>query len=112
MTKSVDLRGLQERLDNWIKNHGGYWPPLAMLTAIVEELGELAREINSLEGFKPKKPTEREVNIGEELADVLFSVICLANHYKIDLNDELNQVLEKYSTRDAMRFKLKKKKEF
>jgi NTP pyrophosphatase (non-canonical NTP hydrolase) len=105
MVESDNLSKIQNRIDKWIKEHGGYWSPLAMFTSIIEECGELGREINYLEGFKPKKPTEKESNLGEELADLLFSVICLANHYKIDLGEKLNQVLEKYTTRDAHRFK-------
>jgi len=107
MVETQNLIEIQKRVDQWIKEHGGYWTPLAMFTSIIEECGELAREINYLEGFKPKKPTEKEGNLGEELADLLFSVICLANHYKIDLDEKLNQVLKKYTTRDANRFKKK-----
>ena len=98
------LKDIQEKIDKWIKNHGGYWPPLAMLGAIMEELGEVAREINDLEGFKPKKRKKEKVLLGEELADLLFSIICMANHYNIDLNSNLEKVLLKYTKRDANRF--------
>ncbi|MFW9771475.1 MAG: MazG nucleotide pyrophosphohydrolase domain-containing protein [Candidatus Heimdallarchaeota archaeon] len=91
-------------MNDWIINHGGYWPPLAMLTAIIEELGELAREINSCEGFKPKKMKEKDSNLGEELGDLLFSLICIANYYKIDLNIECNKVIKKYIERNSTRF--------
>jgi NTP pyrophosphatase (non-canonical NTP hydrolase) len=104
MKEKDSLKEIQKKADNWIKNHGGYWPPLAMLSAVVEEVGELAREINHLEGFKPKKSTEKQTNLGEELADILFSIICIANYYKIDLNERLNQILKKYSKRDINRF--------
>ena len=105
MVERQNLLETQDKIDKWIQEHGGYWSPLAMFTSIIEECGELAREINYLEGFKPKKPTEKEGNLGEELADLLFSVICLANYYNIDLGEKLTQVLEKYTTRDANRFK-------
>ena len=98
------LKDIQEKIDDWIKNHGGYWPPLAMLGAITEELGELAREINDLEGFKPKKRKKEKTLVGEELADLLFSIICVANHYDIDLNSCLEKVILKYTKRDANRF--------
>jgi len=101
----MKLSEIQEKIDAWIQEHGGYWTPLSMFSSIIEECGELAREINHLEGFKPKKPTEKKGDIGEELADLLFSVICLANYYKIDLREKLDQVLEKYTNRDAKRFK-------
>ena len=95
---------VQELVDNWIRDHGGYWPPLSMICAIMEELGEVAREINSFEGYKPKKFKISDSNLGEELADLLFSTICIANHYKIDLGKEFNKIIFKYSNRDANRF--------
>ncbi len=105
MKKEKSLKEIQRIIDNWIHTHGGYWPPLSMISAIMEELGELAREINSLEGYKPKKNFNiTESNIGEELADLLFSIICVANHYKIDLSDELYKIINKYSERDSRRF--------
>ena len=96
---------IQNNVDIWIKNHGGYWSPLSMFASIIEECGEIAREINFREGFKPKKPEEKEGNLGEELADLLFSTICLANYYKIDLGEKLDNVLKKYTNRDENRFK-------
>ncbi|MFX1315189.1 MAG: nucleotide pyrophosphohydrolase [Promethearchaeota archaeon] len=105
MKKENSLKEIQQIVNNWIKEHGGYWTPLSMISAIMEELGELAREINSLEGYKPKKGREREKsNLGEELADLLFSIICVANYYKIDLNDEFEKIIDKYSERDSRRF--------
>jgi NTP pyrophosphatase (non-canonical NTP hydrolase) len=98
------LHDLQKVVDDWIIKHGGYWPPLAMLSAIIEEVGELAKEINHIEGFKPKKKQKDEEKIGEELADVLYALICIANYYKIDLIQELKKVITKFSTRDSKRF--------
>ncbi len=98
------LNEVQKIVDNWICVHGGYWPPLSMICAIIEELGEVAREINSLEGYKPKKSKISDSNLGEELADLLFSIICIANHYKIDLGKEFNNIINKYSERDSNRF--------
>jgi len=95
---------IQKIVDKFILGHGGYWPPLSMICAIMEELGELAREINSLEGYKPKKSEKLNSNLGEELADLLFSVICLANSYKIDLGRDFINIIEKYSKRDSTRF--------
>jgi len=104
MAELENLKQIQKKIDDWINDHGGYWSPLAMLASIIEEVGELAREINNLEGFKPKKPTEDDMSLGEEVADLLFSVICIANYYKINLNEKLNEVLLKYSARDSKRF--------
>ena len=104
MITKNSLKEIQEMVDKWISEHGGYWPSLSMVCAIMEELGEVAREINSLEGYKPKKSGLKNSKLGEELADLLFSILCLANHYKIDLGKELNNVINKYSKRDSTRF--------
>ena len=104
MNKELSLKEFQQQIDKWILNHGGYWPPLSMLGAIIEEVGELAKEINHLEGFKPKKSDDVKLNIGEELADVIFATICVANYYKVNLNWELAEVIEKYTKRDSKRF--------
>ncbi|MFX0021669.1 MAG: nucleotide pyrophosphohydrolase [Candidatus Hermodarchaeota archaeon] len=104
MVGEYTLPDIQNMIHDWITKHGGYWSPLAMMSAIIEEIGELAREINHLEGFKPKKNLNGEEKIGEELADVLYALICIANYYKIDLNLELNTVIKKYSKRDSNRF--------
>ncbi|MBD3212188.1 MAG: hypothetical protein GF311_06215 [Candidatus Lokiarchaeota archaeon] len=95
---------LQKQIDTWIKSHGGYWPPLSMLSAVLEELGELSKEINYVEGYKPRKENHLSHSIGEELADTVFALICIANHYQINLQEELRKVLKKYSNRDANRF--------
>jgi NTP pyrophosphatase (non-canonical NTP hydrolase) len=104
MSEINSLKSIQDKIDEFIRNHGGYWPPLSMLSAVVEEIGELAREINHLEGFKPKKSTESKIDLGEELADIIFAIICLANYYKIDLNEKINQIIDKYQKRDSNRF--------
>jgi len=98
------LKDVQKVIDDWIREHGGYWPPSSMICAILEELGELAREINSMEGYKPKKSNDSALDLGEELADLLFSIICIANYYKIDLGNDLNKTIKKYFQRDSNRF--------
>ena len=104
MQDDLSLKELQKRIDTWIGAHGEYWTPLSMTCAIMEELGEVAREINSLEGFKPKKEAADTSKLGEELADLIFSIICLANHYHINLGEEIEKTLLKYSVRDSNRF--------
>jgi len=95
----------QELVDQWISRFEvGYWPPLSMLTALVEEVGELAKEINSQEGHKPKKTDDSDTNITMELGDILFALICLANYYDIGLDDALKQVIAKYEVRDVERW--------
>ena len=98
------LSQAQKVVDEFIGKHGGYWPPLSMIAAIMEELGEVAREVNHLEGHKPKKKENNSEKLGEELGDLLFSVCCLANYYKINLDDQLDKILQKYERRDSKRF--------
>jgi NTP pyrophosphatase (non-canonical NTP hydrolase) len=101
----LTLADIQFKIDKWVQDHGGYWSPLSMLSAILEELGELAREINHLEGFKPKKIMNEKSKINEELGDILFSLSCMANYYKVDLGGELEKSIIKFSNRDENRFK-------
>ena len=102
--KQLSIENIQKNVDNFITNHGGYWPPLSMLSAVIEEVGELAREINHSEGFKPKRSNEPPA-IGEELADILFAIVCIANDYNINLSKEFEEGLKKYSIRNSNRFK-------
>jgi NTP pyrophosphatase (non-canonical NTP hydrolase) len=82
----------------------GYWPPLSNLARLVEEVGELARELNHRYGHKPKKPDEPEQDLALELADILFVLLALANEQKIDLDVAFQRVLDKYQVRDAARW--------
>lgn len=101
----LSIKQAQKIVDKWINQfEEGYWPPLSMLASLTEEVGELAREIKHREKIKRKKETEAKGDIGLELADVLFSLICLANHYKVDLETKFNEVMEKYSNRDKKRW--------
>ena len=104
MSEKSSLKDIQRIIHDWIIKHGGYWTPLAMLSAVIEEVGELSKEINHLEGFKPKKNNIEEAKVGEELADIIYAVVCIANYYKIDLTTELKNVIEKYSERNSNRF--------
>ena len=99
------LRGAQQRVDAWISRYrAGYWPPLANLARLIEETGELARLLNHNAGYKPKKPGEAEQDLGLELADILYTVICLANSQGIDLEDAFQRVMHKVETRDKDRY--------
>jgi NTP pyrophosphatase (non-canonical NTP hydrolase) len=102
---SLTLRAAQELVDAWMRERGwSYWGPLSQLARMSEELGEVARVVNHLHGEKPKKPDEPEQDLGLELADLLYTMICLANAQGIDLQRSLEQVLAKYSGRDATRY--------
>ena len=82
----------------------GYWPPLSNLARLIEEVGELARELNHRYGHKPKKAGEPEQDLGMELADILFVIIAIANEQKIDLEAAFKAVLDKYQVRDRDRW--------
>ena len=99
------LRDAQRQVDEWISQfEEGYWPPLANLARLMEEVGELARLVNHRFGTKPKKPAEDHQELAEELADVLFVILCMANEQGIDLEEAFERVLAKYRTRNGDRW--------
>ena len=100
----LTLRRAQEIVDRWVETQGGYWTSLAIMVQIAEETGEVARLINHLGGEKPKKAEEPEQDLGMELGDLIYAVICLANLHSIDLQASLEQVMAKYVARDDGRF--------
>ena len=98
----------QQAIDDWAQQlEEPYWPPLSILARVTEEVGELARLLNHLYGPKKKKPEEAKQQLGEEIADILFALVCLANQQQINLDKELDKVLAKATTRDKARFKRK-----
>ena len=98
------LKQAQADVDAWISQwEEGYWPPLANLARLTEEVGELARAINVAEGPKPAKEGESS-SVSEEMGDVLFVLLALANQLDVDLQTVLETTLEKYDVRDADRF--------
>ena len=104
-TPDLTIRDAQALVDRWMQARGwGYWHPLAQLARMIEELGELARLVNHLYGEKLKKIDEPEQELALEMADLLYTMICLANSQQIDLQQALEQVLQKYATRDAERY--------
>lgn len=99
------MRDLQSEVDEYISQFKeGYFSPLAMLARMTEELGELAREVNHQYGEKPKKSSEKEKAIEEEMGDMLFVLICLANSLHIDLEKAHDRVMDKFNTRDKDRW--------
>ncbi len=105
MADGKTMKELQEEVDTYISQFKeGYFSPLAMLARLTEELGELAREINHYYGEKPKKSTESEKAVDEELGDLLFVLICLANSLNIDLEKAHDYVMNKFNTRDKDRW--------
>ena len=95
----------QRQVDDWISQfEEGYWKPLSMLARVTEEVGELARLLNHEYGEKPKKPGEAPQEVGEEIADVVFVLLALANSLEIDMDESFRKVIEKYRSRDAGRW--------
>lgn len=108
MSSSEDVlsfREAQAEVDAWISQFKeGYWPPLANLARLTEEVGELAREINHAYGAKPKKASEEPSHIADEIGDVLFVTIAIANSLQIDLDETFAATIAKYRARDAERW--------
>ena len=105
MSGSQELKAAQKKVDEWISQfEEGYWPPLANLARLVEEVGELARLVNHRFGTKPKKDVEADQDMAEELADVMFVLLCMANEQGIDMDAAFEGVLEKYRVRDGDRW--------
>ena len=94
-----DLRAAQAFLDAWIKRRGQYWSPLSQYARLAEEVGELGRELNFRFGDKPRTAKDEGGSIADELGDVLFIVILLANYLGIDLVSALAATLKKYEAR-------------
>jgi NTP pyrophosphatase (non-canonical NTP hydrolase) len=94
-----DLPALQRFLDAWIKKRGSYWSPLSQYARLAEEVGELGRELNFQFGDKPRADKDAGGSVADELGDVLFIVVLLANYLGIDLVTALTGTLEKYEKR-------------
>lgn len=96
---------MQKRVDDYISQFKeGYFSPLALMARLTEELGEMAREVNHHYGEKPKKETEQDKAIEDELGDIMFVLICFANSLGIDLSEAFNRSLSKIETRDNDRW--------
>jgi NTP pyrophosphatase (non-canonical NTP hydrolase) len=105
----MGLSDVQKTVESWISRfEEGYFPPLAMLARLTEETGELARAVSHRFGGKRPKSGEGNEEIGEELADVLFVLVCFANSLGIDLDSAFAAVMAKYRERDAGRWTEKK----
>ncbi len=102
------LTDAQKTVDDLVKDfEPPYWPPLSQFARLSEEVGEVARLLNHMYGLKPKKREEAEQQLGEELADVIFTVLCLANSHGINLDVELEKAFDKLRIRDKDRFEKK-----
>ena len=94
----------QKLVDDWIKTHGvRYFNELTNMAMLTEEVGEVARIIARRYGEQSEKESDKNKDLGEELADVLFVLICLANQTGVDLTQALQKNLEKKTARDSER---------
>ena len=102
--REITLSEAQIRVDNWIRTFGvRYFSELTNLAVLTEEVGELARIIARVYGDQSFKKSEEKMDLGDEMADVLWVLICLANQTGVDLTQAFIRNIEKKSLRDAER---------
>lgn len=100
----MTIRNAQEKVDHWIKQFGvRYFSELTNMALLTEEVGELARIIARKYGEQSFKPEEKNINMGDEMADILFVLICLANQTGTDLEEAFEKNLTKKTIRDSNR---------
>jgi NTP pyrophosphatase (non-canonical NTP hydrolase) len=100
----MTLSEAQRIVDEWITTYGvKYFGELTNMAILTEEVGELARVIVRQFGEQSSKQSEKELNLADEMADVLFVLICLANQTGVDLTEALRKNLEKKTNRDNTR---------
>ena len=106
----MTIKEAQEVVDNWINTIGiRYYSELTNMAILTEEVGEVARLMSRIYGEQSFKESDKEHDLGDEMADVLFVLICLANQTGIDLTEALKKNLEKKNIRDADRHRNNKK---
>ena len=97
----MNLKNSQLKVDNWIKNHGvRYFNELTNMAQLTEEVGEVARIIARRYGEQSEKESDKNKDLGEELADVVFVVLCLANQTGIDLQSAFDKKMDLKTNRD------------
>jgi NTP pyrophosphatase (non-canonical NTP hydrolase) len=100
----MTINELQQRVDEWINTTGvRYFSPLTNMAILTEEVGEVARIMARRYGDQSEKPSDQGRDLGDELADVIWVVTCLANQTGVDLDKAIERNFEKKSTRDATR---------
>lgn len=102
------IKGWQMEVDDWANQfEKPYFSPLSLLAALVEEVGETARVMNTLYGDKKKKDSDQIKDLEEEIGDILFSLTCIANSHNMNLDKILDDKMDKVYGRDNNRFKKK-----
>ena len=106
----MNINNAQQQVDEWIKNHGvRYFNELTNMAQLTEEVGEVARIIARRYGEQSEKEYDKNKDLGEELADVLFVVLCLANQTSVNLQDAFEKKLDLKTKRDHDRHHNNKK---
>jgi NTP pyrophosphatase (non-canonical NTP hydrolase) len=97
----MNIKNAQKEVDNWINEHGvRYFNELTNMAQLTEEVGEVARIIARRYGEQSEKESDKEKDLGEELADVIFVVLCLANQTGIDLQEAFDKKMNLKAKRD------------
>ena len=97
----MKIKNAQKEVDDWINEHGvRYFNELTNMAQLTEEVGEVARIIARRYGEQSEKESDKDKDLGEELADVMFVVLCLANQTGIDLQDAFDKKMDKKAKRD------------
>ncbi|GAB4094129.1 nucleotide pyrophosphohydrolase [Flaviaesturariibacter terrae] len=100
----MTLQEAQQQVDQWIRSTGvRYFGELTNMAILTEEVGEVARLMSRIYGEQSFKESDRHKELGDELADVLWVLICIANQTGVDLTDALQKNFEKKTARDANR---------
>ncbi len=100
----MTIKDSQKQVDDWIKQYGvRYFSELTNMAMLTEEVGEVARIIARRYGEQSEKESDKNKDLGDELADVMFVLICLANQTGIDLEEALKRNLDKKTNRDSER---------
>ena len=110
MTSQITLPEAQQKVDEWIKTYGvRYFSELTNLAILTEEVGEVARIISRKFGEQSFKDSDKESDLSDELADVFFVLVCIANQTGVDLEAAFKKNLEKKTVRDSDRHTSNKK---
>ena len=100
----MTIQEAQQNIDQWIKTTGvRYFSELTNMAILTEEVGEVARLMSRMYGDQSFKETDKEKNLSDELADVLWVLICIANQTGVDLTQAMQRNFEKKNTRDGQR---------
>jgi NTP pyrophosphatase (non-canonical NTP hydrolase) len=100
----MTIKEAQKTIDDWIKKYGvRYYSELTNMAILTEEVGEVARLISRIYGDQSFKESDKDKHLADELADVLFVLICIANQTDVDLEEALNKNLAKKTKRDGER---------